>query len=169
MSLILEGFMGSGKSAVGRRLSARLGLDFIDTDAEIERRQGCAIAEIFSDCGEEAFRQMETSMLYGLLLSESRAVISLGGGTPMRAVNREIIKRLGRVVYLKAPAKTLISRLERGAEKRPMLAGHDLGDRVRELLNDREETYISLADDVIDVSSDDMDKTCDMIMEALKE
>lgn len=169
MSLILEGFMGSGKSAVGRKLSARLGLDFIDTDAEIESRQGCAIAEIFADCGEEAFRQMETSMLQGLLLSESNAIISLGGGTPMRASNREIIKKLGRVVYLKAPEEVLISRLEHGAEKRPLLAGHELKERVRELLKDREETYINLADSVIDVSGDDMDKTCDMIMEVLKE
>ncbi len=169
MNLILEGFMGSGKSAVGRRLAIRLGLDFIDTDAEIESRQGCAIAEIFSDCGEEAFRQMETSMLQGLLLSESRAVISLGGGTPVRAANKGVIKKLGKVVYLKAPAELLISRLESGVEKRPMLTGYELTERVRELLDEREETYIGLADNVIDVSGDDVDKTCDMIVEALKE
>ena len=68
MSLILEGFMGSGKSAVGKCLAERLGIPFIDTDSEIEARQGCSIPEIFKAFGEEAFRQMETAMLQGLLL-----------------------------------------------------------------------------------------------------
>ena len=76
--------MGSGKTYIGRKLSARLELPFIDTDLEIERRQQNAIADIFSSCGEEAFRQMETSMLGGLMLEDTKAVISLGGGAPGR-------------------------------------------------------------------------------------
>ncbi|MBO5552442.1 MAG: shikimate kinase, partial [Lachnospiraceae bacterium] len=149
MSLILEGFMGSGKSAVGRTLALRLGLPFLDTDSEIEARQSCRIADIFEKSGEEAFRQMETSMLQGLLLSDAEAVISLGGGTPARKANVPVIKKLGRVIYLKASVDTLVRRLESGTEERPMLRGHDLRNRVEELLRYREDMYISLADTVI--------------------
>ena len=164
MSLILEGFMGSGKSAVGRVLASRLELPFVDTDTEIEKRQSCSIADIFDASGEEAFRQMETSMLQGLFLSDTEAVISLGGGTPVRAANVPVIKKLGRVVYLKASADTLIKRLEDGVEKRPMLIGHDLRDRVEELLDRREGRYIGLADIVIDIADEDISGICDMII-----
>ena len=165
MSLILEGFMGSGKSAVGERLASKLGIPFIDTDREIEERQGCPVADIFSSSGEEAFRQMETSMLYGLYLSEGNAVISLGGGMPVRAANAEIIKKLGKVVYLKAEPEVLISRLEKEAEGRPMLDGYDLGRRVSSLLEERGKYYLGLADIIIDVSWDDIDRICERILE----
>ena len=164
MSLILEGFMGSGKSVVGRSLSERLGVPFIDTDSEIESRQGCAVADIFSYAGEEAFRQMETSMLYGLYLSEPDAVISLGGGTPIRAATKDIIKKLGRVIYLKAPASVLIKRLEKEAEVRPMLDGFDLAGRVSSLLEARESGYLRIADHVIDVSEGSIPEICDRII-----
>lgn len=164
MSLILEGFMGSGKSAVGASLAARLGIPFIDTDSEIEKRQGCSIADIFSSSGEEAFRQMETSMLQGLYLSDEEAVISLGGGTPMRDINSSVIKKLGSVIYLKASAKVLAKRLENEAEDRPMLEGYDLEQRVDSLLNEREQRYIELADAVIDVSDGSIDEICDRII-----
>ena len=160
MSLILEGFMGCGKSAVGRRLASGLGLPFIDTDSEIEKRQSCSIAEIFEESGEEAFRQMETAMLYGLLLSGRECVISLGGGTPVRGANRRVIKELGRVVYLKAPGDVLALRLERGAEKRPMLKGYDLKERIDQLLQEREEDYLLLADDVVEISREGIDEIC---------
>lgn len=164
MTLILEGFMGSGKSAVGRGLSERLGLPFIDTDSEIEKRQGCEIADIFSSSGEEAFRQMETAMLYGLCLSETDAVISLGGGTPVRRANKSLIKKLGKVVYLKAPSSVLVKRLEKESDGRPMLKGHDLMQRVETLLEEREEDYLELADMVVDVSEDDIEGICDRII-----
>lgn len=165
MSLILEGFMGSGKSAVGRRLSGRHGVLFLDTDSGIEERQGQSVAKIFEDCGEEAFRQMETSMLYGLLLSGSEGVISLGGGTPVREANRSVIKKLGKVIYLRASRDTLAARLENGTEERPMLKGHDLGKRIEELIAAREEKYISLADFVIETDDLDVDDICDRIEE----
>ena len=164
MSLILEGFMGSGKSAVGRSLAEKLGIPFIDTDSEIEARQGCAIAEIFSSAGEEAFRQMETSMLYGLYFSDVSAVISLGGGTPVRDANKEIIKKLGRVVYLKAPASVLVKRLENEQEERPMLTGCDLKERVSSLLKDREACYLELSDIIIDVSDESISAIRDRII-----
>ncbi|MCR5773916.1 MAG: shikimate kinase [Lachnospiraceae bacterium] len=165
MSLILEGFMGSGKSAVGRMLARKTGTDLIDTDAEIEKRQQKSIPEIFERSGEEAFRQMETSMLQGLLLSDVNAVISLGGGTPVREANRSYIRQLGKVIYLKASADILINRLRRGVGERPMLAGGDLETRVHELLEKRESAYLSLADEVIEVFEDDVTTVCGRIME----
>ena len=165
MRLVLEGFMGSGKSAVGESLAGRLDIPFIDTDREIEERQGCTVADIFSSSGEEAFRQMETSMLSGILLSVDDAVISLGGGMPVRAANADIIKKLGKVMYLRAPADVLIRRLEKETEGRPMLSGHDLVQRVTSLLAQREEKYLALADIIIDVSRDDIDSICNRILE----
>lgn len=167
MSLILEGFMGSGKSAVGSMLALRLGLPFIDTDSEIEKRQSSSIADIFDRFGEEAFRQMETSMLQGLLLADTEAVISLGGGTPVRRANAPVIKSLGRVVYLRASAETLLKRLENGVEQRPMLRGYDLNERVRGLLESREERYLELADIVITIADEDIPEICDRIIKRL--
>ena len=167
MSLILEGFMGSGKSAVGSMLALRLGLPFVDTDSEIEKRQSSSIADIFDRFGEEAFRQMETSMLQGLLLEDTEAVISLGGGTPVRRANAPVIKGLGRVVYLRASADTLVQRLENGVEQRPMLKGHDLNERVRELLESREDRYLELADIVITIADEDIPEICDRIIKRL--
>ena len=167
MNLILEGFMGSGKSAVGSMLALRLGLPFVDTDSEIEKRQSSSIADIFDRFGEEAFRQMETSMLQGLLLEDTEAVISLGGGTPVRRANAPVIKGLGRVVYLRASADTLVQRLENGVEQRPMLKGHDLNERVRELLESREDRYLELADIVITIADEDIPEICDRIIKRL--
>ena len=166
MRIVLEGFMGSGKSAVGRRLAESLDIPFVDTDSEIENRQGCAIADIFSSCGEEAFRQMETSMLGGLMLEDTKAVISLGGGAPVREANRRFIRSMGQVFYLKAPVDILLQRLRREKEGRPMLKGDDLAGTIERLLKAREGLYMSLADHVIDVSTEDADMVCDSIMEA---
>ncbi len=167
MSLILEGFMGSGKTAVGEALAAGLKIPFIDTDKEIEKRQGCTIAEIFASSGEEAFRRMETAMLQGLYLEGMEAVISLGGGTPVRDVNVPAIKKLGRVIYLKAPASVLIKRLENGVYERPMLEGYELGQRVKSLLEEREARYLELADIVVDVSDDDISGVCGDILKEI--
>ncbi|MBQ8956610.1 MAG: shikimate kinase [Lachnospiraceae bacterium] len=167
MSLILEGFMGSGKSAVGKELAKRLGLSFIDTDALIEAKQDCRIADIFEESGEEAFRQMETAVLQGLLLTDDEAVISLGGGTPVRDANQSIIKALGRVIYLRADASTLIRRLESGTEERPMLKGGDLAHRVKKLLGEREKRYMELADIVIDIQEESIEEICGRIEEAV--
>ena len=169
MSLILEGFMGCGKSAIGRRLADRLGLPFIDTDAEIERKQRCSISDIFSDSGEEAFRQMETSQLYSLELEGKEAVISLGGGTPMRDANMRVLKRLGKIIYLKASPGILLGRLAEEKDGRPMLAGYELKKRVESLLEEREGRYLELADSVVELSGADIDTECLKVIRAYEE
>ncbi len=168
MNWILEGFMGSGKSAIGRRIAKECGYHFIDTDALIEQKMSRSIAGIFEKQGEEAFRQMETAVLNGLLIEGCEAVISLGGGTPMRDANIRPVKELGKVIYLKASPELLIKRLKRGVEDRPMLKGHELDHRVRQLLDSREERYTELADMVIELYDEDIEVSCSRIINMTK-
>ncbi len=160
--------MGSGKSAIGRAAAAKLGIDFIDTDTEIEHKQNTSINDIFSATGEESFRQMETAELYGLLLSDTNAVISLGGGTPVRKANQRVIKELGYTIYLKGSAEILTKRLKCETEKRPMLKGYDLRERVEELLRLREEEYLRIADAVVELSDEDVNTLCDRVIGAYR-
>ncbi|MCR5747313.1 MAG: shikimate kinase [Lachnospiraceae bacterium] len=160
--------MGSGKSAVGRAAASKLGVGFIDTDAEIERKQNSSINDIFAVSGEESFRQMETAELYGLLLSDTDAVISLGGGTPVRKANQRVIKELGYTIYLKGSAEMLVKRLERGTENRPMLKGYDLHERVEELLRLREEEYLKIADAVVEISDEDVNTMSDRVLKVYR-
>lgn len=163
-NLILEGFMGCGKSRIAHELGASLGRRVIDTDDLIEQDTGMKISDIFKEQGEEAFRDMETKTLSKLLSSEDGLVISLGGGMPVREENRRLLGRLGTVVYLKADPDVLVSHLERGVDKRPMLAGHDLKERVEELLSAREAFYDEAADLVIDIGQDDPRTICERII-----
>lgn len=154
-NLILEGFMGCGKSRIARQLGSDLKLPVIDTDDLIEKKQGKKIADIFAIEGEEAFRDMETETLRELLSSEGASVISLGGGMPVREENRKLLRELGSVVYLKADVDVLVARLERGVEKRPMLAGYELRGRVQELIFAREAFYDEAADVTVEIGEDD--------------
>ncbi len=166
-NLILEGFMGCGKSRIARELGIELSLEVLDTDLLIEEAQKKTIADIFRDEGEEAFRDMESDMLRQLLTREGNYIISLGGGMPCRKENRELLKELGRVVYLKAGPEVLIKRLENGVEKRPMLSGHDLEKRVNELLEKRESDYNDAADVIVGIGEDDVPAVVKKIRKAL--
>lgn len=143
--VILIGFMGCGKSSVGKALADVLHVPFVDTDALIEEQEGRKITDIFRESGEEYFRELETSVLRRLLQAEERQVIAVGGGLPVRPVNQEYLKRLGTVVYLLAQPDTLAARLA-GDDTRPMLQGGELKKRIRELMDAREEIYDRAAD-----------------------
>ena len=132
----LTGFMGSGKTAIGRRIAERLGLPFVDLDAEIERTSGVTVRALFESEGEEAFRERETMFL---LATESlpSAVIATGGGCYVRSQNRERIGRLGTTVFLDVPFPTILSRLE-GKTDRPLFTS---AEQARQLLADREPFY----------------------------
>ncbi len=165
-SLILEGFMGCGKSYIARKLSLKLQLPLIDTDQEIEKESGKKIARIFEEDGEEAFRRMETALLRKMVeegIPGNRAVISLGGGMPCREENRECLKKLGKVVYIKADPELLIRRLKKNVSERPMLSGTDLESRVYQLLADREEQYLAAADVVVILDESNEDRIADQI------
>lgn len=143
--VILIGFMGCGKSSVGMELAKAMKIPFVDTDAMIEEQTHRKINDIFRESGEAYFRDMETSVLKQLLNTGERSVVAVGGGLPVRPVNREYLKKLGTTFYLLAKPETLVKRLE-GDDTRPLLQGGKLRQRIDKLMNDREEIYLSVAD-----------------------
>ncbi|MCM1105292.1 MAG: shikimate kinase [Clostridium sp.] len=147
--IVLEGFMGSGKTTVGIRLSYKMSMTVEDTDKLIEREQQKKISDIFAQEGEEAFRRMETECLKNLAKQGRGQIISLGGGVPMRAENREILKTLGIVVYLRAKPETVYERVKNDTS-RPLLQCEDPLSRIRELMEARAGMYEEAADVVID-------------------
>ncbi len=141
-NVILAGFMGSGKTTVGKLLAARLGWQFVDTDELIERRAGRAVAEIFRAQGEAAFRQWESEVAEGLATME-RCVIATGGGFMLRPENRAAAEAAGMVVFLMASPEEIWHRV-RGGAGRPLLEGEDPRRRIRELLDQRQAAYQAL-------------------------
>lgn len=137
--LVLCGFMGSGKSTVGRLLASRLGWDFLDTDERIEAREGRTIPEIFERDGEAAFRDLETAVARELA-SLRRTVVATGGGFVLRPENREAAALAGPLVHLEASPERVWERV-RNETHRPLLRSPDPRDRIRELLAARASAY----------------------------
>ena len=138
------GFMGAGKTTIGKKLSKALNWEFIDTDAYIEEEQGRKISDIFAEDGEIAFRDMETDLLKRLQNGENQFVLSIGGGMPVREENRALLGNLGTVIYLKTSKEEIIRRVS-GDKNRPLLQGGDLEEKVTNLMNSRECIYIETA------------------------
>lgn len=145
-NIILTGFMGAGKSAVGRELARMAGLRLVELDAEIERAAGLRIPEIFAREGELAFREREAREV-GRAAGLSCVVISTGGGAVMREDNREALRRAGVVVYLKTSPEVIFTRTQ--LSDRPLLKTADPMATIRELLARREPFY-AMADIVIE-------------------
>ena len=151
MTLFLIGFMGCGKSSLGRKLAARLGCDFFDTDKAIESDTGVTIGEIFAYEGEEGFRLRERDMLCSLP-DGGRVVVATGGGLPCYADNLQVMVSKGKSVYLRLSPEKLVSRLGRGRARRPKIAGmndEELLKYICDLLPQREEYYMA-ADMVVE-------------------
>jgi shikimate kinase len=145
----LAGFMGTGKSRIGWELSRRLSLTFIDTDRVVERVSRMRISDIFETYGEQAFRDYETEVVRRCLRLDE-VVISTGGGTVMRAENRELLRSRGPVVVLSASPETIYKRTRR--HKRVLLEMGDPTERIRTLLAQRGAAYDEVA--TIRVSTD---------------
>jgi shikimate kinase len=120
MIVFLIGFMGSGKSHLGRALAARLGWELIDMDGAIEERCGMKVADIFERYGEARFRKLERELL-DELAARDRIVVATGGGAPVHGDNMETMNCAGLTIYLRMTAENLAQRLERGAAKRPLI------------------------------------------------
>ncbi len=161
--LILIGFMGSGKTTVGKKLSESLHIPFVDTDEEIEKASGMKIADIFSRYGEPYFRDLETQEIRRLSEDAQRKVISAGGGLAAQERNRPYLKQMGTVVFLQARTESLIERLA-GDTERPMLKGADLRERIETLMEQRREAYERAAD--LSVWTDE--KNIEEIVEEIK-
>ena len=142
-NIVLIGFMGSGKTSIGRLIAGRLGFQFVDTDALIVQRAGREIAEIFASEGEEHFRDLETAALESLGHRE-RCVIATGGGVVLRERNRELLRALGFVVLLMASADAIFERVSRNT-KRPLLQTANPRETVAAMLAARQPAYEAAA------------------------
>lgn len=170
-NLLLIGFMGCGKSTVGRELHRRLNYPFIDTDHEIETRVGRRIKEIFAgEGGEPEFRDMETTLLRELAdtsVDGTRRIISTGGGICGREENRSLLRRLGYVVWLHAPIELIIDRTSK-SQDRPLLNTEDPAGRIRTLMEEREPLYREAAHLDIDTTGLDFKEISVGILESAR-
>ena len=150
--IILVGYMGSGKTTIGRQLARALGLEFYDLDWYIESRFHCTVAQIFAERGEDAFREIEHNMLHEVAEFEN-IVLACGGGTPCFYDNMDYLNAQGESVYLKATPQVLVKHLQMGHVERPLLKGkceEELCAYIEESLQKREPFY-SKAKHILDV------------------
>ena len=166
-NVVLIGFMGSGKTSVGLRLSFKLRMAIEDTDKIIEQRQGRSVSDIFAQEGEEYFRALETSLLEELASSAHGRIISVGGGTPVRKENRELLKKTGTVVYLRIQPATVYERLK-DDDTRPLLQGDNPLLRITKLMEQRQAVYEEAADITVDVDGLNIEEILDIIEDRLK-
>jgi shikimate kinase len=160
--------MGCGKSTVGRELQQRLGYPLVDMDAVIEQRAGKPITRIFEDDGEAAFRDMETGLLHELNdPTAPRRIISTGGGIIGRCENRDLLRELGYVVWLQAPAAVIVERTSKN-RSRPLLQTDDPSERIRILLEERRPLYQESAHLALDTSGLSSDEVATGILECAR-
>ncbi len=166
INIILVGFMGSGKTTVGRYLSDKISYQFHDTDKLIEKKEGITIAEIFEKKGEECFRDLETKLLRKLESSLNKSVVATGGGLPLRKDNQDMLTKLGHIIYLQASADTIIERIS-GDKTRPLLQ-EDFEGTTRKLLKQREALYSKLAHKVVKTDKKTIEEICNEILLSLE-
>ncbi len=141
--IFLVGFMGCGKTTLGRRLSSRLGIEFLDLDHILEAQAGTSISVYFTSYGEAAFRELESQVLKQTVYPEN-AVVSTGGGLPCFFDNMQWMNARGKTIYIKLSPKTLADRLEKEKVTRPLLHnkhGEHLVSFIAEKLEEREAFY----------------------------
>ena len=163
-SLVLVGLMGAGKTSIGRRLAARLGLPFKDADTEIEEAAGCTVPEIFARFGEQAFRDGERRVIRRLL-SGPPLVIAFGGGAFLDPETRALARRAALSVWLRAPLPVLVRRVA-GRDHRPLLAGGDHATILERLLIQRSPIYAE-ADLIVDCTDETPETTTARVIQAI--
>ena len=160
-TIALVGMMGAGKSSIGRRLAARMGVDFRDADSEIESAAGRPIPAIFAEYGEAAFRDCEIRVISRLLEMPAH-ILATGGGAFMSYETRERLKAKATTVWLRAPVDILFARVKRKGD-RPLLNTANPRETLERILCEREPTY-SLADIVIDSEDAPHGETVEKLM-----
>lgn len=150
-NIVLCGFMGSGKTTVGKELAQLMGRKFVDLDLYIEKKKKKTVNQIFEEKGEAYFRSLETK--YSKKLGRKKGLIlALGGGTAANFKNVEYLKKRGLIIYLKVDSDTVINRLKND-NSRPLLK-EDKAEKITSLLAKREESYCSAADFTVDGRQD---------------
>jgi shikimate kinase/3-dehydroquinate synthase len=163
-SIVLVGLMGAGKTSIGRRLAARLGLPFRDADSEIELAAGCTIPELFERFGEAEFRAGERRVIRRLLAGDP-LVLATGGGAYMDAETRGTIRRDAVCVWLRASLHTLVRRVS-GRTNRPLLNGSEPADVLARLMALRHPVYAE-SDIIVDCGDENPDTTTAHVLDAL--
>ncbi|BDS05582.1 shikimate kinase [Oceaniferula spumae] len=167
-NIVLVGFMGCGKSTLGRVLNQKLSYPMTDTDQVIEEQTGRSVAEIFESDGEEGFRELETRLLKSMLSSEcNHHIISTGGGMILRPENRQLLRQLGFVVWLYCSPEETYSRTSRNSN-RPLLQCEDPMAVINKMLTERSPMYEETAHLKISTSGLEFDEISCGILESAR-
>ncbi|MBN1793509.1 MAG: shikimate kinase [Candidatus Omnitrophica bacterium] len=160
-NIVLAGFMGTGKTCVGKKLAGRLGIEFVDLDDVIEAREGRLITQIFAEKGEAYFRGVEKALVREFS-EKTPFVIATGGGAVVDQENLRLLKKSGVVILLEADIETILERTH-GQTHRPLLMVADPKGRIKELLEARAPFY-KKADYAIDTTSLNVDEVVERIL-----
>lgn len=164
MKIILIGFMGVGKTSVGKQLAKKLNFNFIDTDYEIERLTNKSIPDIFEQYGENYFRKLENSILEKFVKNED-IVMATGGGIITTKENYNILKNEEKVIFLDGSVETIINHVQNERNQRPLLKeSENLSKKIEELLSIRYEKYIEVSDILIDINGKNIDEVISQIL-----
>jgi shikimate kinase len=164
-NIILTGFMGTGKTVVGRKLSKVLNMEIIDVDTEIEKSQQMTINEIFKQFGEPRFREIETEMIQKL--SEQKdVIISTGGGAVLKQENMDALRRQGIIICLMASPETILKRTSYNSN-RPLLKVKDPFGKIKELLHARKPFY-EKSDIIIDTEGKTPSEIAEEIIDKIR-
>jgi len=167
-NIALIGFMGVGKTAVGKVLAEKLGMSFIELDLLIEQKAGKSIPEIFQQEGEIAFRELEMRVTEEVA-SKKKAVIACGGGIVLNKINIDWLRKSARMVYLTASPGVILKRVANEEGQRPLLEVDNPTLAIREMLSFRKPFYERAADIIIDTSKLDIDAVAEQIISKLKD
>jgi len=165
-NIILVGLMGSGKTTIGKQLSKSMKREFLDTDHAIEEKTGVDVSTIFELEGEEGFRSREHNFL-GKLKGSQKLVIATGGGIILSSENRDLLKEIGCVLYLRSNIKDLVSRLK-DDKTRPLIQNVNLSQKINDLFNERDPLYSSVANYIIETKNKKINDIKKEIMELFK-
>lgn len=164
-NLVLIGFMGTGKTTVGKKAAKELGMEFVDSDKDIELVTGLAVKEIFEKFGEVRFRSEERASVRRLAQGDNR-VIATGGGVVLNPENMDVLRRNGIIISLIAEPEVIFERVRR-KKTRPLLATGDLLENIKKLLQERTELY-QAADATVDTSAMSLQQVRDEVTRLYK-
>lgn len=167
-NIALIGFMGTGKTAVGKALADRLNKEFVETDALIEQKAGKSIPEIFQQDGEVAFRELEIEVTKKVAENKNQ-IIACGGGIVLNKINIDRLKKDSVIVYLMASPGIILKRVSEGGEERPLLKVANPALTIQELSKFRQPFYERAADIKINTSKMSIESVTEQIISKLKE
>lgn len=167
-NIALIGFMGAGKTAVGKALAEKLNKTFVEMDALIEQKAGKSIPDVFQQDGEIAFRELEIEVAKEVSQGKNQ-VIACGGGVVLNKINTDRLRKESVIVYLTASPEVILKRTSSGGEERPLLKTPDKATAVRKMLSFRKPFYERAADITIDTSKLDIDDVGEQIITKIEE